>query len=224
MQERVAIKIYTNAAGFSNEQVLYGKQEVQDAAAVPPMFVNNADRCAVTPYGFVFPPFTVTEECQPLSQWLKTFQADFITSMQVRAPAERLRLHPISPGKKSWPEHEPWSITFKQHTRLQVLGQVLKAVKALHAVGYAHRNIKPSNIMRRLKQHDWVLSDFACAAPLSAPHFCSSICLLPCSSQQSGAPVAIQLLPLCMKSPSIFTATHACPYSGLILSCRLSLQ
>ena len=51
---------------------------------------------------------------------------------------------------------------------MQVLGQVLKAVKVLHEQGYAHCNIKPSNVMRRLKQHDWVLSDFANAAPLRA--------------------------------------------------------
>jgi serine/threonine protein kinase len=54
---------------------------------------------------------------------------------------------------------------------VQVLGQVLKAVKELHGAGYAHRNIKPSNILRRLKQHDWVLFDFASSAPLSASSF-----------------------------------------------------
>jgi serine/threonine protein kinase len=57
---------------------------------------------------------------------------------------------------------------------VQVLGQVLKAVKALHGAGYAHRNIKPSNIQSRLKQHDWVLFDFASSAPLSAPPFWTS--------------------------------------------------
>jgi serine/threonine protein kinase len=57
---------------------------------------------------------------------------------------------------------------------VQVLGQVLKAVKGLHGAGYAHRNIKPSNILRRLKQHDWVLFDFASSAPLSASPFWTS--------------------------------------------------
>ena len=51
---------------------------------------------------------------------------------------------------------------------MQLLSQVLRAVRALHATGYAHRNIKPSNILRRLKQHDWILADLACAAPLGA--------------------------------------------------------
>lgn len=50
---------------------------------------------------------------------------------------------------------------------VQVLGQVLKAVIALHGAGYAHRNIKPSNILQRGTQHDWILSDFAASCPLS---------------------------------------------------------
>ena len=49
---------------------------------------------------------------------------------------------------------------------MQVLGQVLKTVKALHEEGYAHRNIKPSNILQRDKQHDWMLSDFAASCPV----------------------------------------------------------
>lgn len=83
MQDEVAIKLYTNTAGFSNEQILYAKKEVVQAAGKPPAFVNNADRTAVTPYGFVFPPFTVAEKAQPLAEWNKRFQADVITSMQV---------------------------------------------------------------------------------------------------------------------------------------------
>ena len=51
---------------------------------------------------------------------------------------------------------------------MQVLGQVLKTVKALHEEGYAHRNIKPSNILQRDKQHDWMLSDFAASCPVGA--------------------------------------------------------
>ena len=52
---------------------------------------------------------------------------------------------------------------------MQLMSQVLRSVKTLHGAGYAHCNIKPSNILRRLQQHDWILSDFACAAPLGAP-------------------------------------------------------
>jgi serine/threonine protein kinase len=57
--------------------------------------------------------------------------------------------------------HELWRC-------VQVLGQVLKALIALHGAGYAHCNIKPSNILHLAKQHDWVLSDFASSRPQSA--------------------------------------------------------
>ena len=51
---------------------------------------------------------------------------------------------------------------------MQVLGQMLKSLKALHDEGFAHRNLKPSNILHRKSHNDWVLADFACAAILSA--------------------------------------------------------
>ena len=51
---------------------------------------------------------------------------------------------------------------------MQLMSHVLRAVKALHGAGYAHCNIKPSNILRRPQQHDWILSDLSCAAPLGA--------------------------------------------------------
>lgn len=52
---------------------------------------------------------------------------------------------------------------------MQVVGQVGKGLQALHASGYAHCNLKPSNIMRRPKKHDWVLSDFCDCSPAGAP-------------------------------------------------------
>jgi hypothetical protein len=53
-------------------------------------------------------------------------------------------------------------------SEVQVLGQMLKSLKALHDGGYAHRNLKPSNVLRRRSHNDWVLADFACTAILSA--------------------------------------------------------
>ena len=47
---------------------------------------------------------------------------------------------------------------------MQLLSQVLRGVKAMHEEGFAHCNIKPSNILRRLRQHDWILADMACVA------------------------------------------------------------
>ena len=67
---------------------------------------------------------------------------------------------------------------------MQLISQVLRAVKAPHGAGYAHCNIKPSNILRRLQQHDCILCDLACAATLGAhatlpAGFCRCICRCP---------------------------------------------
>lgn len=51
---------------------------------------------------------------------------------------------------------------------MQLLSHVLRGMKALHEEGYAHCNIKPSNILRRLRQHDWILADMACVARVGA--------------------------------------------------------
>jgi serine/threonine protein kinase len=159
VQDEVAIKLFTNTTGFAAEQAVYSHSSLADVVGKPPLFVSNTDRIACTSYGFVFPPFTVMERGQPLSERISDFSADCVTSMQV-ALTPRL-LQPVG-----------WAGTRKHDkTPVQVLGQALNAVKALHEAGFAHRNIKPSNILRRLRQHDWVLFDFASSAPLSALPF-----------------------------------------------------
>jgi serine/threonine protein kinase len=85
---------------------------------------------------------------------------------------------------------------------LQVLGQVLKGVLALHSQSFAHCNIKPSNILRRFKQHDWVLMDFARAAPLGSirlrlcqrhPSACGFMHAFPLTAHQD-APLPVRAL------------------------------
>ena len=49
---------------------------------------------------------------------------------------------------------------------LQALSHAVRALRKLHSFGYAHRDIKPGNILRRPKQHDWTLIDFGCTAPI----------------------------------------------------------
>jgi serine/threonine protein kinase len=53
---------------------------------------------------------------------------------------------------------------------VQVIGQVVRAMQALHEAGYAHSNIKPSSIVK----HDtkkWVLSDLSSCQLLGAHTF-----------------------------------------------------
>lgn len=59
-------------------------------------------------------------------------------------------------------------LTEKCGEHVQMLSQVLRTLMALHSEGFAHRNIKPSNILRRPMQHDWILVDFASTAPVGA--------------------------------------------------------
>ena len=49
---------------------------------------------------------------------------------------------------------------------VQALSHAVRALKKLHSFGYAHRDIKPGNILRRHKQHDWTLIDFGCTAEI----------------------------------------------------------
>eukprot|EP00892_Ulva_mutabilis_P002841 jgi/Ulvmu1/12558/UM090_0045.1 len=49
-------------------------------------------------------------------------------------------------------------------TIFQAVSHAVRALKGLHEFGYAHRDIKPGNILRRPKQHDWTLLDFGCTA------------------------------------------------------------
>ena len=52
---------------------------------------------------------------------------------------------------------------------VQTISQVLSVLSALHKGGFAHRNIKPSNILQSCRQELWTLSDFAACAAIGAP-------------------------------------------------------
>jgi serine/threonine protein kinase len=62
-------------------------------------------------------------------------------------------------------------------TIFQTLLHVVRAVKVMHEMGFAHRDIKPGNILRRPGEHDWTLIDFGCAVRIGAypcGHSCHS--------------------------------------------------
>ena len=54
-------------------------------------------------------------------------------------------------------------------SEVQALSHAVRALRRLHSCGYAHRDIKPGNILRRPKQHDWTLIDFGCTAQIGTP-------------------------------------------------------
>ena len=49
---------------------------------------------------------------------------------------------------------------------MQVLINCARALEKLHATGWAHGNVKPSNILRLNVGLDWTLIDFGCAAQI----------------------------------------------------------
>jgi hypothetical protein len=85
LQDAVAIKFFTDPAGFANEQRAYDIKAVAEAVGAHPTFWRNDDRAALMPNGWPFPPFTVSSKGQPLGAWISKFEADSITSMQVPA-------------------------------------------------------------------------------------------------------------------------------------------
>lgn len=50
----------------------------------------------------------------------------------------------------------------------QALSHSVRALQKLHKAGYAHRDLKPGNVLRRPRLHDWTLIDFGCAARIGA--------------------------------------------------------
>jgi serine/threonine protein kinase len=46
----------------------------------------------------------------------------------------------------------------------QVIQHIAKRLQSLHAAGYAHRDLKPGNVMWLPRENRWTVIDFGCAA------------------------------------------------------------
>jgi hypothetical protein len=80
----VAIKIYTNQQCFAVERAVYSHKEIAPALGASPIFSQNHDKSARTPYGYYFPPYTISEKCEPLERVMRRGTVNFPTVMQAR--------------------------------------------------------------------------------------------------------------------------------------------
>ena len=51
---------------------------------------------------------------------------------------------------------------------MQVMTHVGQKLQQIHSAGFAHRDVKPSNVIMNLQTKQWVLTDFASTAPIGA--------------------------------------------------------
>lgn len=72
MQGLAVIKIFTKEAGFQAESLVYNNSFVSAAVGTGPELSDNSDRAATCQFtGFVFPPFSVSEQVESLEGWLQ---------------------------------------------------------------------------------------------------------------------------------------------------------
>ena len=82
----MAIKIFTNQQCFVNERRIYHTKHVASVLGTAPMFYNNHDRRACTPYGYIFPPYTISDEYKSLESVMRSGPVAFPTVMQACLP------------------------------------------------------------------------------------------------------------------------------------------
>ena len=52
--------------------------------------------------------------------------------------------------------------------RLQVIQHIASRLASLHKAGYAHRDLKPGNVMWLPRENRWTIIDFGCAARIGS--------------------------------------------------------
>jgi serine/threonine protein kinase len=104
-------------------------------------------------------------------------------------------------------EYGPCAYVRRRNSRkrdgVQVLCHVAQRLHVLHAAGWAHRDIKPGNVLRRPEHHSWTLIDFGCTARTGAcaQHpFDASICVASRLHSVSASSQSIEPSELSMQS------------------------
>lgn len=83
---QAAIKFYMHKAAFEREVNVL--KELVSTPMKPRILDvhDNSDGECKTPYGYIFPPFVISEWGQTLSEWMSLGDMDFISIFQVLPP------------------------------------------------------------------------------------------------------------------------------------------
>ena len=73
----------------------------------------------------------------------------------------------------------------ERRSPVQILGHISQRISELHQAGFAHRDLKPGNIMWQPRTYTWVLIDFGLAARIgdTAPFGCTPTFAAPETAQ-----------------------------------------
>lgn len=84
VQDVVTVKFYLDAHAFATERRLYTDPRLRTLIAGAPIFIPNDDGLLRFPDGYVIPPHSISDQCEPLHVWREREEVDQITAVQVR--------------------------------------------------------------------------------------------------------------------------------------------
>lgn len=146
--EEYVVKFFFDQATFDRELELHDRPALRRMMAATVQINSNCQGAVAAPCGYVFPPFIVMDRGASLSEWNATIA-------QQDAPEDSDEVDIVS--------------------KAQALMHVTQCIAKLHKIGWAHRNLKPSNVLHWPRHHTWTLIDFGNAAKIGVAGYSLSV-------------------------------------------------